>query len=100
MNLALPTITVGWIIALLVLSLAIVFAGGGQLDYLHAGLIGGLAVARLRFGNDKGPGRMLHLRDGRDVPSRDTARCRVLAPPSAVIAGFDHGTFTVVAEQG
>jgi hypothetical protein len=42
-----PAITVGWIIALLVLLLCIVFAVVGQLDYLHAGLIGGVALARL-----------------------------------------------------
>jgi hypothetical protein len=47
MNLALPPVTVGWIIALLVLILCIVFAVVGQLDYLHAGLIGGVALARL-----------------------------------------------------
>jgi hypothetical protein len=42
-----PPVTVGWIIALLVLLLCIVFAVVGQLDYLHAGLIGGVALARL-----------------------------------------------------
>jgi hypothetical protein len=40
-------ITVGWLIALLILILAIVFAATGQLDLKLAGLIGGVALARL-----------------------------------------------------
>jgi len=47
MNIALAPVSVGTILALLVLILVIVLAVVGQLDYLHAGLIGGLAVARL-----------------------------------------------------
>ena len=39
--------TVGGIIAIIVLVLAIVFAVLGQLPVVTAGLIGGLAVARL-----------------------------------------------------
>lgn len=39
--------TVGWLIALLVLLLAIVFAVIGRLDYVQAGLIGGVALSRL-----------------------------------------------------
>jgi hypothetical protein len=42
-----PPITIGWIIALLVLILCIVFAAIGRLDFLTAGLIGGVALARL-----------------------------------------------------
>jgi hypothetical protein len=38
---------IGWLIALLVLILCIVFAVVGPLDYLLAGLIGGVALARL-----------------------------------------------------
>jgi len=43
-----PTwLNVGWLIALIVLLLCIVFAAVGQLDYKLAGLIGGAALARL-----------------------------------------------------
>jgi len=37
----------GWIIAILVLILCVVFAVLGRLDFLLAGLIGGVALARL-----------------------------------------------------
>jgi len=46
-QLTMPAITIGWIIALLVLILCIVFAAIGRLDLLLAGLIGGVALARL-----------------------------------------------------
>lgn len=39
--------TVGWVIALIVLILVVVFAILGSLDYKLALLLGGLAVARL-----------------------------------------------------
>jgi len=42
-----PAITIGWLIALLVLILCIVFAAIGRLDVVLAGLIGGAALARL-----------------------------------------------------
>lgn len=43
-----PTwLNVGWLIALIVLLLCIVFAAIGQLDFKLAGLIGGAALARL-----------------------------------------------------
>ena len=42
-----PPVTIGWIIALLVLILCIVFAVLGRIDFLLAGLIGGVALARL-----------------------------------------------------
>jgi hypothetical protein len=43
-----PTwLTVGWILALLVLVLDVVFVAIGQLDFKIGGLIGGLALARL-----------------------------------------------------
>jgi hypothetical protein len=42
-----PPITVGWIIALLVLILCIVLAVVGRMDVLEAGLIGGVALSRL-----------------------------------------------------
>ncbi len=40
-------LTVGWLIALLVLVLAIVFAAIGKLDFVIAGMFVGLALARL-----------------------------------------------------
>lgn len=40
-------VTIGSLIAIIVLILAIVFAATGQLDLKLAGLIGGLALARL-----------------------------------------------------
>jgi hypothetical protein len=42
-----PAITVGWILALLVLILAIVFTAIGRLDIVLGGLIAGVALARL-----------------------------------------------------
>jgi hypothetical protein len=42
-----PTITVGWIIALLVLILAVVFMAIGRLEIVEGGLIAGVALARL-----------------------------------------------------
>ncbi len=39
--------TVGWLIALLMLILAIVFVAIGRLDLVTGGLIGGVALARL-----------------------------------------------------
>jgi len=42
-----PPVTVGWILALLVFILCIVFAVIGRLDFVLAGLIGGVALARL-----------------------------------------------------
>ena len=42
-----PAITIGWLIALLVLLLVVVFAAINQLDYKLAAFLGGLAVARL-----------------------------------------------------
>jgi hypothetical protein len=42
-----PWFTIGWLIALIVLLLAIVFMAIGQLDYKLGGLIGGVALARL-----------------------------------------------------
>jgi hypothetical protein len=47
MQFSVPPITIGWLIALLVLILCIVFAVIGWLDVLLAGLIGGVALARL-----------------------------------------------------
>jgi hypothetical protein len=47
MQFTVPPITVGWIVALLVLILCIVFAAIGRLDFVLAGLIGGVALARL-----------------------------------------------------
>lgn len=47
MNLTFPPITIGWIIALLVLILAIVFVAVGQLPLIVGGMIGGAALARL-----------------------------------------------------
>lgn len=38
---------VGWLIALLVLLLAVVFMAVGRLDYVPGGLIAGAALARL-----------------------------------------------------
>ena len=40
-------LNVGWLIALIVFLLCIIFAAVGQLDYKLAGLIGGAALARL-----------------------------------------------------
>lgn len=47
MNLSLPAITVGWIIALIVLVLAVIFVAIGRLDIVPGGLIAGVAIARL-----------------------------------------------------
>jgi hypothetical protein len=47
MQFTMPPVTIGWIIALLVLILCIVFAVIGRLDFLLAGLIGGVALSRL-----------------------------------------------------
>ena len=47
MQFTMPPVTIGWIIALLVLILCIVFAVIGRLDFVLAGLIGGVALARL-----------------------------------------------------
>jgi hypothetical protein len=47
MQMSMPTITIGWIIALLVLILCIVFVAIGRLDILIGGLIGGVALSRL-----------------------------------------------------
>ncbi len=47
MQIGLPPVTIGWVIALLVLILCIVFAALGQLPLIIAGLIGGVALARL-----------------------------------------------------
>lgn len=47
MQFTMPAVTIGWIIALLVLILCIVFAVLGRLDFLVAGMIGGVALARL-----------------------------------------------------
>jgi hypothetical protein len=47
MQFTMPPLTIGWIIALLVLILCIVFAVIGRLDFLIAGLIGGVALSRL-----------------------------------------------------
>ena len=47
MNLALPSITVGWILALLVLILCVVFMAIGRIDVVPGGLIAGVALARL-----------------------------------------------------
>ena len=47
MNLALAPVTVGWIIALLVLILCIVLIVVGQLPVVVGGLIAGVALSRL-----------------------------------------------------
>jgi hypothetical protein len=47
MQFAMPAVTVGWILALLVLILAIVFIAIGRLDIVPGGLIAGVALARL-----------------------------------------------------
>ena len=47
MNLALQPITIGWIIALVVLILTVVFVAIGQLPIVVGGLIAGVALARL-----------------------------------------------------
>jgi hypothetical protein len=47
MNITMPAITIGWIIAMIVLVLCIIFAVIGRLDVLLALLIGGVALARL-----------------------------------------------------
>lgn len=44
---AAPVFSIGWIIALLVLILAIVFIAIGRLDIVVGGLIGGCALSRL-----------------------------------------------------
>jgi hypothetical protein len=47
MQIAAPVITIGWIIAVIVLLLCVVLAVIGRLDVLEALLIGGVALARL-----------------------------------------------------
>ena len=47
MNLSLAPVTVGWIIALLVLILCIVLIVVGQLPVVVGGLIAGVALSRL-----------------------------------------------------
>jgi hypothetical protein len=47
MQFTMPAITIGWLLALVVLLLCIVFAAIGRLDFVLAGLIGGVALARL-----------------------------------------------------
>jgi len=47
MQIAMPAITIGWIIALLVLILAIVFIVVGQVPLIIGALIGGVALSRL-----------------------------------------------------
>jgi hypothetical protein len=47
MTFALPAITIGWVLAMIILILVIVFAVLGQLPPLLAVLIGGVALARL-----------------------------------------------------
>jgi hypothetical protein len=47
MQFTMPPITIGWIIALLVLILCIVFAAIGRLEVVLAILIGGVALSRL-----------------------------------------------------
>jgi len=47
MQIAMPPITVGWIIGLLVLILAIVFVAIGQVPLIIGALIGGVALSRL-----------------------------------------------------
>ena len=42
-----PWLTFGWLLALIVLVLVVVFAAIGRLDLVAAGLFGGLALARL-----------------------------------------------------
>ena len=43
-----PTwLSIGWLIALIVLLLCVVFIAVGKLDYVTGGLIGGVALARL-----------------------------------------------------
>jgi hypothetical protein len=47
MQFTMPAITIGWLLALVVLLLCIVFAAIGRLDVVLAILIGGVALARL-----------------------------------------------------
>jgi hypothetical protein len=47
MQFTVPAITIGWLLALVVLLLCVVFAAIGRLDFVIAGLIGGVALARL-----------------------------------------------------
>lgn len=47
MNISIPPITVGWLLALLVLLACFVLALVGTLDVVPAALIGGVALARL-----------------------------------------------------
>lgn len=47
MNFTLPAISIGWVIALIILVLVIVLFFIGQLDARAAALFGGLALARL-----------------------------------------------------
>lgn len=44
---AAPVFTLGWILALLVLILCIVFMAIGRIDFLIGALIGGVALSRL-----------------------------------------------------
>ena len=47
MQLALPPVTIGWVIALLVLILCVVFVAVGQVPLIIGALIAGAALARL-----------------------------------------------------
>ncbi|HEY1294687.1 MAG TPA: hypothetical protein VGJ60_16540 [Chloroflexota bacterium] len=47
MTFAMPAITVGWVIALVILILTVVFIAVGQVPLLVGGLIAGVALARL-----------------------------------------------------
>jgi hypothetical protein len=47
MQIAPPVVTIGWVIAVVVLILCVIFAVIGQLPVLLAALIGGVAIARL-----------------------------------------------------
>jgi hypothetical protein len=47
MQFTMPAITIGWLLALVVLLLCIVFAAIGRLEVVLAILIGGVALSRL-----------------------------------------------------
>ena len=47
MTFTLPAFTIGWVLALIILVLVVVFFAIGQLDGRQAALFGGLALARL-----------------------------------------------------
>lgn len=47
MNLATPSVGIGWVLALLVLVLCVVLVAIGKVDTLTGALIGGVALARL-----------------------------------------------------